>query len=275
MQESTMLRFYHDSCWIESSSQNLSNSWVPCTAFFFHSSFPRGWRHDYESAGEEEECVGQGLCQGESQWPRGKQRVLEGILYFQWHPQCCCVPRVCRFASDKALGNFPQDSIMKNFKRVERIVDTCTRQWDIAITIWLCLFLFHPSIHPVLFISLFNTFQLNCRHQWTEYFTIWHTCSLMEFKWVFSVKFTKKCTKLRCTFVSFNECLCHLCNPNPCGDTEHCHHSRMFSHVASQVNSLSPQTSGSHFSDILKTTQLKAKSFPCTKVSSRLPHWVT
>ena len=119
--------------------------------FFFHSSFPRGWRRDYESAGEEEEFVGQGLCQGESQWPRGKQRVLEGILYFQWHPQCCCVPRVCRFASDKALGNFPQDSIMKNFKRVERIVDTCTRQWDIDITDSAC---FYSICLFILFYSL-------------------------------------------------------------------------------------------------------------------------
>lgn len=129
---------------------------------------------------------------------------------------------------------------MKNFKRVERIVDMCTRQWD--ITIWLCLFLFHPSIHPILFISLLNTFQLTADISELNISLFWHTCSLWSLRWVFSVKFTKKCTNLRCTFVSFNECLCHLGNSNPCGDTEHCHYSRMFSHVASQVNSSSPQT---------------------------------
>lgn len=37
-------------------------------------------------------------------------------------PQDCCVSRVCWFASDKVLGNFPQRFIMKNFKHVERIV---------------------------------------------------------------------------------------------------------------------------------------------------------
>lgn len=141
MQKSTMPaeNSTHDSCWAEF-HHKICPLAILALFFFPFILFPEG-KGMTMKVQEEEECVGQGLCPGESQWPRENRGYWKGFCISSDTLSVVVYPEFAGLLL--MLSGNPPIFIMKNFKRVERIVDMCTRQRYYHLT----LLVFIPSIY--------------------------------------------------------------------------------------------------------------------------------